>query len=375
MIKGQRVSFNPSGKKIVFFQHDLGIGPITTNNFRLGRWLLERGSEVELLGTTVHDAVYRYAPKGMSVRSLEAASLQRILIALVGYLAKTKPDIMIASGPNLHVLSCCAKKLTGYPRLLLLQIHSHTSSMFEDRSRLNRAVLVGLMRATHKWANIKISPSRGAADDWADLLGIKKGDISVLYNPAISDEEIEKSKKPVNHGWIGDQTVPVIVSVARLAPEKCLDKLLQALAIVANQRKVRLIILGEGPLRSDLETLASQLGLGQVVDFHGWVENPFSFMAKANLFVLSSRFEGFANAVAESLACGCPVVSTDAPSGPSEILSGGKYGRLVPVGDVHRLAEGILAGLDQQVDHSELHKRGMRFHVNRIGEDMIELLS
>lgn len=361
-------------KKIVFFQVGPGIGPITNNNFRFARALLPQGMDVELLGTEVDGKVYDAAPEGMKITSLEAPSFRYILKPLIRYLKKTKPDVLLASGPTLHVLACIAKRVTGHPETLVLRIHAHTTSLLSDRSYLNRKVLLTLMRLTHKWSEFKVSPSRGAADDWAHLLGIPVDKVKVMYNPAVDEDLLIKCNQPVDHPWFNSHGVPVIITVARLSPEKSLDVLLEAFSLVVSKKSARLIILGEGPLREKLQKMAQDLEISELVDFHGWVENPFAFMSKADLFVLSSWYEGFANVIAEALACGCPVVSTDAPSGPSEILDGGKFGRLVPVGNVSALSKAMVASLTNPPDRDSLKQRGMQFHVNRVVSDAKDVL-
>lgn len=353
-------------KKIVFFQIGPGIGPITNNNFRFARSLLPKGFIVDLLGTDVDKKVYEASPDGMLVSSLGAKKFIKAFKPLLRYLRKEKPNVLLASGPTTHVMACIAKRVTGYPDILVLRIHAHTTSLLSDRSWLNRKILLMLMRLTHQWADFKVSASRGAADDWAYNLGVAPDNIRVMYNPAIGEDVLEKSKQEISHPWFLDDSIPVIVTVARLAPEKSLDVLLKAFSIVKSKRPVRLVILGEGPLREILSDLAEKLGISGSVDFYGWVNNPYAFLSRANLFVLTSWYEGFANVIAEALACGCPVVSTDAPSGPSEILEGGKYGRLVPVGDVDAVANAIELSLLNPSDPKELKERGMRFHVDKV---------
>lgn len=356
-------------KKIVFFQIGPGIGPITNNNFRFAKSLNLLNTEIELLGTNVDQKVYHASPDCVHVSSLKASSFRKILLPLIKFLKSKKPDVLLASGPSLHVVTCIAKRITGYPKILVIRIHAHTSSLVEDRRWLNRKILLWLMKHTHQWADYKVSASRGAALDWADLLKIDKDDIEVMYNPAVGEDVLEKSMHPVIHPWLNHNETPVLITVARLEKQKSIDVLLHAFSLVLKEKEVKLIIVGDGSLKKELESLAITLGIKEHVDFYGWVENPYALMSKADLFVLSSWYEGFANVIAEALACGCPVVSTNAPSGPSEILEDGKYGRLVPVGDIHSLASSILTSLSEPVDKEFLKKRGMDFHVDKIIDD------
>ena len=144
--------------------------------------------------------------------------------------------------------------------------------------------------------------------------------------------------------------------------------LIRAFAEVRSQLDVRLIILGEGPQRKQIVDLINNLNIEETVSLPGWVDNPYSFMAKADLFVLSSSKEGCPNVLLEALACGCPVVSTDCPSGPSEILDHGRWGRLVPVNDQTALAEAIVATLEDDTNQDALRQRAEQFSA----ENMIE---
>jgi len=158
-----------------------------------------------------------------------------------------------------------------------------------------------------------------------------------------------KADAPVEHPWFQPNQPPVILGVGRHHFQKGFDTLLRAFARVRQQMPARLVILGEGPERPNLERLAAELGVAADVDLPGFDPNPFRYMRWAGVFVLSSRYEGLPNVLIQALACGCPVVSTDCPSGPSEILDGGRYGALVPVDDVEAMAQAIVRALLGQV--------------------------
>jgi glycosyltransferase involved in cell wall biosynthesis len=139
-------------------------------------------------------------------------------------------------------------------------------------------------------------------------------------------------------------------------------------------QEVRLIILGDGNERHELEQLAEQLEIANDVCFAGFVDNPYKYMSKSSLFVLSSNYEGIANVLIEALACGCPVVSTDCPSGPHEVLEGGKWGRLVPVGDEEALAEAMQEALSEPHDPDRLRQRAMDFTVDKAVDNYLNVL-
>ena len=150
--------------------------------------------------------------------------------------------------------------------------------------------------------------------------------------------------------------------------------MIKAFSIVRKHRLTRLIILGEGEQRTKLEALVQELGLNDDVSMPGFVDNPFAYMSKASVFVLSSLSEGFGNVLVEAMACGCPVVSTDCPGGPAEILENGKYGSLVPVGDVELLAKEIINIINFPTNEEMLSNRAMRFSLGTICDKYLEVL-
>jgi glycosyltransferase involved in cell wall biosynthesis len=170
----------------------------------------------------------------------------------------------------------------------------------------------------------------------------------VIYNPIITESILAQAKQPVEHPWFQSGLPPVILGVGRLAPQKDFATLLRAFALVRQQRAARLLILGEGPERQRLEALAAELRIDKDVSLAGYDQNPYRFMSKASVFVLSSAWEGFGNVLVEALAVGAPVVATDCRDGPREILTSAGQGRLAPVGDSATLAKEIVATIDAE---------------------------
>ena len=209
-------------------------------------------------------------------------------------------------------------------------------------------MMLQLMRWSYPNADAIVAVSTGVANDLARVTGINGRRIRVIYNPVITPELRRKALAPPNHPWLKQQSIPVILAVGRLTPQKDYPNLLRAFALLRQKRPVRLLILGEGPERSVLETLAKQLGIESDIHLPGFAENPYPMMAGASVYVLSSRWEGLPTVLIEALYCSTPVVATNCPSGPSEILLGGKYGTLVDVGDSSALAQAIAAVLDSE---------------------------
>jgi glycosyltransferase involved in cell wall biosynthesis len=199
-----------------------------------------------------------------------------------------------------------------------------------------------MKRLSYPWAQGVIAVSEEAADDLARVLNVPRWQIHVIYNPTYDDALLERAKEPVEHAWFRSGEPPVILGVGRLTHQKDFATLLRAFARVRKEVVCRLVILGEGDERARLQALAEELGVRRDVDLPGFVENPYAYMARAAIFVLSSRYEGLPNVLIEALACGVPVVSTDCPSGPREILLDGDAGVLIPVGDHDKMAQEII---------------------------------
>ena len=196
------------------------------------------------------------------------------------------------------------------------------------------------MRLVYPRADTLVAVSDGAAKDLGETLGLCRGHVKTIYNPVVFPGLIQMSYEEVPD--LQDIQSPIILAAGRLAREKDYPTLLKAFSRVLSHGPAKLIILGTGELEAELKAQAVQLGIADHLIMPGFVDNPYAWMRRANVFVLSSAWEGFGNVLVEAMACGTPVVSTDCPSGPAEILEGGKWGRLVPVGDHEALSEAIL---------------------------------
>jgi len=223
-------------------------------------------------------------------------------------------------------------------------------------------------------ADAIITVSNGVAHDLSESFGIPQERIKQVYSLCSIPEVVESGKHEVDHSWFQPGSPPVGVSWGRLHPQKDYGTLLKAFQIVRSRRDVKLLIMGKGNERDTLNELAGQLGISDDVSFPGFVANPFAYIARAAVFVLSSRWEGFGLVLVEAMACGTTVVSTDCPNGPREVLDGGRYGILVPVGDPEALAEGIIRALDSPFPIELLKKRAEEFSVDIIAREYLNML-
>jgi glycosyltransferase involved in cell wall biosynthesis len=268
----------------------------------------------------------------------------RYLPDLVRYLRQERPLALLAAEPRLNCEAVWARRLAQVPTRLAVSEHLHLSRSKFGSARWRKPYLPRLLRRTYMAADAIIAVSDGVADDLAASTGIPRTHITTIYNPVVTPQLQTKTLEPLDHPWFVPGAPPVLLSVGRLSRQKDFSTLLRAFArlrMTYAEQNVRLLVLGEGPQRRQLEALIRQLGLGASVDLPGFVDNPFAYMARAAGFVLSSAYEGLPTVLIEALACGCPVVSTDCPSGPAEILRNGQDGQLVPVGNEAALAEAL----------------------------------
>lgn len=286
------------------------------------------------------------------------------LPGLTDYLGRERPDTLFSAAPALNVWAYLARRRAAVQTRLIVSERSHFSSG-KPRKLQRKQVLSPMMRRAYAGADRVVAVSHGVARDLVENVGVDPGHITVLHNPTIGPNFAARMAAPVDHPWFAEGGPPVLLAVGRLAGQKDLPTLISAFAIARRQRPLRLILLGEKNAtaagKGDIHDLVARAGITDDVAFLGYDPNPIRYMARADLFVLSSRFEGFPNVLLEALAAGCPVVSTDCPSGPFELLDGGRHGRLVPVGDPEAMAEAILVSLDEPGDKPALAARAALF--------------
>jgi len=301
----------------------------------------------------------------------------RHLPGLVRYLARESPDGLFAAKTYPNLAALWARKKTGVEtkvavseRLVLSEQLRHSA----NRGKWRLRHLPALLHRSYAWADAILAVSDGVARDLSAVARLPRQNIVTIYNPVLTPDILTRAREPASHPWLADRRAPVILSAGRLSLEKDYPTLLRAFALLREQVPARLIIVGEGGQRTQLERLASELGITEAVSLPGFVQNPYAYMAQASVFVLSSLFEGFGNVLVEALACGCPVVSTDCPGGPGEILDQGRYGRLVPVGDPAALERAIRESTIQPTDREGLVRRAEDFSVERAARRYLDAL-
>jgi glycosyltransferase involved in cell wall biosynthesis len=357
---------------VACFTPDLTDGGAQRAVVKLSGALAARGLAVDLV------LVNRVGPHlgGVDARvrvvDLAAGRVALGLGPLARYLSRERPRALVSFLTHANVAAVAARALArGDTRLALVE----QNTLSAVRSRLRRdAWLPALARLAYPRADAVIAVSEGVARDLVSRLDVPSDRVSVIPNPVVDAALLEAAAAPVNHPWFAAEEARVFLAAGRLTPQKDYPTLLRAFRMLRERKAARLMILGEGEERARLEALIGELGLTDDVALPGFVENPYARMSRAAAFVLSSRWEGLPTVLIEALACGCPVVATDCPSGPREILSDGRYGALVPVGDAAAMCDAMARALEERPRAATLREHAALYSVERAAEQYLKVL-
>lgn len=310
--------------------------------------------------------------RGVRVVDLRSRSVLRSLPGLARHLSSTRPEVIISALSHANIIAILARMWSRVAARLVISERSVLVAPGMPASSKKDRVVRLLMKLLYPRADTIVAISRGVQDDLEKLLGVPREKVRTIYNPVVTDELTGLASQPSPHPWLSLGNPPVVLGAGRLTEQKDFSSLIRAFALVRRRRNCRLVILGEGEQRGQLESLVRELDLVGDVLLPGFQSNPFAWMSRVNVFVFCSIYEGLGGVLIQAMACGAPVVSTDCPSGPAEILEYGKWGRLVPVGNVGALATAIEATLDEPV-HPEVQLRASFFSVKRSVDDYLEV--
>ncbi len=360
----------------------------------LANGFARRNFEVDLLLVRREGVYLSQLSPAVNLIDLKTGKLLLSLPKLVAYLRRTRPDLLLSALEDTNIVAIAsnliARALGNPATQTIVTVHNHLSQESQRDEGLKRRFVPKLLRWIYPFADSVVAVSRGVAADLVQL-GIQPHQVRVIYNPILTPDFETLAAAELSPGkafeqvceWLSvggaalkeNRPIPIILGVGRLVKQKDFETLIQAFARARDVRSLRLLILGEGSEQAKLEQLVQQLGVAESVIFTGFVDNPLTYMASADLCVSSSAWEGFGNILVEAMGVGTPVVSTDSPSGPTEILAGGTYGPLVAVGDVAGLAAAILATLAQPLPADLLKRRAADFSVEAIVDEYEKLLA
>ena len=338
-----------------------------------------RGLHVDLVVAVRQGAFLEQVPAGVRLIDLGACRPTAKLMALAKYLRQHRPAVLLSALDYINIAGC-ARRLAGVRTRIVLGVHNHVSvdlvgsSALAGTSGHRGAIRRFLLRAFYRYADDIVAVSQGVANDLIAFTGLAPSRVRVIYNPVVTRKLYELSQQEIDHPWLLDRRVPVVLAVGRLTTQKDYPTLLRAFAVARRESPCRLVFLGDGEERSRLEALTRDLGIADVVAFLGFVQNPYAWMSRSHLLASSSRWEGLSMVLIEALAVGTPVVATDCPSGPREILADGEFGTLVPVGDVGALARAIGDTLRAPRDGARLRRRADEFTLDRAVDNYLQAL-
>lgn len=336
--------------RVAVFMPSFGDGGVERMLVNLSGGLARDGVAVDFL-TPLRTLPYldRLDPAVRHVALARSGTLS-VQPVLVRYLRAERPDAVLCGKDRAGLAALLARRASGVRFDLVMRAGTTLSERLAHRGAWTRVRERMLVRATYRAAAAVVGNSQGVVDDIAALTGLPAERLHLVRNPVVTPELPQLAAAPVEHPWIAPGEPPLVLAIGGLRRQKGFDVLLEAFAQVRRRRACRLMILGRGHLEGELQRRARDLGVAGDVTLPGFDPNPYRLLARAALFVLSSRWEGSPNALTEALALGTPVVATDCPSGPREILRGGAVAPLVPVGDAVALAEAMNAMLDAPGD-------------------------
>lgn len=355
-----------------------GAGGVERMVMNLVREFDRRGLKVDLLTIRASGPHLRDLPEGVRHYPLKARHTLTAIPELARYLSTEAPAALLVAKDRAGRAAALARKLSGYRDPLVVRLGTNLSTALQSKSRLSGWIRTAPMRKIYRWVDQVVAVSEGVRQDTLAITGLDPDRVVVIRNPVITPDFDRSAQSDPAHPWLqmlpGEREIPVVIAAGRLSHQKGFDTLIRAFALVSKQRQVRLLILGEGGHREKLEKLVGQMGLGNAVQLPGFQLNLYQWLRRADLFVLSSRWEGSPNVLTEALALGVPVVATRCPSGPDEILQEGRFGPLVKVDDEQGLAAAILARLDQPVDSEFLRSAADEYRAETSAEAYLKVL-
>jgi glycosyltransferase involved in cell wall biosynthesis len=369
-------------KHIAFLLPNVGGAGAERMMLNLAIGFSEEKFKVDLVLFKAEGAYLRNVPSNINIIELKVSRALSSIFRITNYLRDHKPTVLISTLNRVNIAAVISKKISGVNTQIILREANTFSVYTKMQNSFWDKVIYHAARFLYPYADNIVGVSRGVTDDIEKhFKRLSKNKLSVIYNPVVNKEVFELSIQKIDHPWYREGT-PVILGVGRITPQKDFCTLIRAFEIVKKQIDVRLIILGSGkkeeggtPVEYEKVTsLIHELNLEDIVDLPGFTKNPFAYMNKSTLFVLSSKWEGLPGVLIQALACGCPVVSTDCPSGPREVLNSGEFGKLVPIEDYEKMAEAIIVSIENPINKNIIIERAKEFSISKAVKNYSNLI-
>ena len=352
---------------------DLRGGGVERIRLVLAHEFARAGHDVEFVLMQARGELLEEVRASFPVVDLAAPRTRAVPRALARYLRHRRPDALLAAIWPLTVIAPLAQRLSRHRCTVLISEHNTLSVQYGDWGRLHRAAMRASMAMGYRLAAHRVGVSSGVVQDIAALSGLRADAFAVIHNPVPPRPDPPASAVQEAEALWSTPAGARIVTVGSMKAQKNHPLLLRAFARL-DRPDARLMFVGDGKGRDALLSLAHELNVADRVIFAGFHADPTPFYKTADLFALSSDYEGFGNVIVEAMAYGTPVVSTDCPSGPGEILESGQHGRLVPVGDVEAMAHALAQTLDSPPPPEPLKARATEFHPAKAAKAYLDLL-
>jgi glycosyltransferase involved in cell wall biosynthesis len=358
---------------VALYLGDMSGGGAERMSLMLIEEFTRHGLRVDLLLHRARGENLQAVPPHVNLRAFNTRRTSHDLLPLARYLREAAPDILIAGLNHNNIVAGLAVPLARRrTRLIMVQHNALSREVLQPDWRYR--ILPLAYRLVAPFTQAIVAVSTGVADDMARLTGLRRDRFRVIHNPVIDPGFAARARAPIHHKWLDSPGPKLFITAGRLTAQKDHATLLEAFAIYRRTRAGRLIILGSGEMLEATRQRAAGLGLGDDVDLPGFQPNPLPYYRHASAFLLSSRYEGFANVVVEALGCGLPVIATDCPYGPAEILQNGRYGVLVPVGDAAAMADAMGRDLRAAFPQELLRARAGTFSSAAAGAQYLSLM-
>ncbi len=334
-----------AGRRIALFLPSLAGGGAERVFLDLAGGFRQRGVAVDVVLARREGPLLAQVPEGVRVVGLGARRTFTAVAPLARYLRRVRPVALLSGITHANIVAVLAARTARSTTRIGVTEHLPLSTWTGHTPVRRERMMPRLIRYVYPRADAIIAVSSGVADDISRVSGIRRSSIDVIYNPVIAERLERRASEPLDDPWYAEGQPPVVLGIGRLAPQKDFTTLIDAVAHARERIECRLEILGEGDQRRSLEAHVRERGMDGFVRLPGFVANPYPRLRGAAVLALSSKREGLPTVLLEGLCLGVPMVSTDCRSGPSELLDGGRLGRLVPVGDAAALGDAIAATL------------------------------
>ena len=339
-------------KKTSFFIARHSRSGVPLAQIRLAKALYRRGYKVEFIIGYIPSDIMAPEIEGVKVVNLNQPRTYKLLLPIMSFLRKTHPDVVFTAEDHLNAIVTLAVILTGSKTKISASSRVTPYDTYSNTTFSKRWILKQLNILLRKRVDALVCVSKDMVKQYEAIFGPTK--YQCIYNVICDSNTQQRMLEHVDDPWLNDRSIPNVITAGRLAPEKGFPDLINAIKILLRSIQVRLVILGDGPLREELEGLIHKNVLAESVKLLGFQDNPLKYFSKAQVFVLSSYVEGLPNVLIEAMACGCTPVATDCPTGPREVLKDGMYGYLVPVRDPEAMACAIQKALEQPMPSEQI---------------------